>query len=135
MRVKNSFYKVVLSNIFTCVLLNDQTYPGCQRNFFQGRRERSLIPNQRSRTKKKPLIHTIPEPHFHVIKLGQNLSLFADWTLRSRELLIGQIEKPVLDSCSDKQRCVTSAREPERPNCFDGLCAPSLPSRTITAFN
>lgn len=82
MRVKNSFYKVVLSNSFTCVLLNDQTYPGCQRNFFQGRRERSVIPNQRSGTKKKASDSHDPRTSFpcHQIRTESVLVRWLDIT-------------------------------------------------------
>ena len=110
--------------------------PWVPEEFFFSRSERTLSDSKSTvagRKKKNASGRTTPEPRFRVIKLGQNLSQFADWTLRSREFLIGPIEKPVLNSCCDKQRCVTSARE-EKPNCFNGPCAASVPSRTITAL-
>lgn len=81
-------------------------YLGCQGKFlFFSRSERTFSDSKSTvENKKKSSGRTIREPHFHAIKLGQNLSLLADWKLCSRELLIGQIEKPVLKSCYEKQR-------------------------------
>ena len=88
---------IVSKDIMVCSTLG-------ARGIFFSRSQRTLSDSKSTvEDKKKFSGRTTPEPHFHVIKLGQNLYLFADWTLCSRELLIGQIKKPVLKSCCDKQ--------------------------------